>query len=154
MSITPLARDAVAAVALVLLAPVLGACGDDSASVKHDAAADGDAGHDEEGPVGIASGATCPDDAGSLTYDDFGKPFVESYCVRCHASELTGDARRGAPLGHDFDSLEGILLVADHIDQLAAAGPDHVNETMPPNGDKPSLHEREQLGQWLDCELR
>ena len=124
------------------------ACGDDH---SHTDDHDEDGGHDEEAPIGPDSGATCP--AGStLDYETFGRPFMESYCVRCHSSELEGIARNGAPAGHDFDTLPGILIVAEHIDQFAAAGPDSVNEMMPPNGDKPSIEEREQLGEWLACE--
>jgi len=149
-----------AALPLVFLG--LGAgCGDDSADdAAHDGAHDADgavdpahAAHDEM-PVGPDSGATCPDDAGTLTYEDFGKPFVEKYCVRCHSSELTGAARNGATPDHDYDTLEGILVVANHVDQLAAAGPDSTNTVMPPNGDKPTLEERKMLGEWLACELQ
>jgi hypothetical protein len=128
------------------------ACGDDDHG-HDDGGADHDDGHDEEGPVGPASGADCPDDAGMLTYEDFGQPFMEAYCTRCHSSELSGDARNSAPEGHDFDTLEGILLVGDHVDQMAAAGPASTNATMPPSDPKPTMEEREKLGQWLACEL-
>lgn len=133
-----------AALLLCCLPLALG-CGDDHGD-------DHDDGHDESGDVGIDTEATCPDDAGVLTYEDFGKPFMEKYCTRCHSSELEGDARNDAPAGHDFDSLEGILLVAHHIDQMAASGPAATNDTMPPNGEKPTMAERELLGQWLACE--
>jgi hypothetical protein len=95
---------------------------------------------------------TCPPD-NTLTYANFGKPFMETYCVRCHSSELHGSARQGAPLYHDFDSLFGILVVANHVDWYTAAGPDAVNEIMPPNGEPPSIDERYQLGEWLACEV-
>jgi hypothetical protein len=143
------------AVACFTCLAVLAGCGGDD---------DGDEGHEHDGhagsghagghadAVGPPSGATCPDDADMLTYETFGKPFVEAYCTRCHSSEVEGSARNGAPGGHDFDSLAGILLVADHVDQKAASGPDSNNVAMPPNGDKPSLEEREMLGEWLACE--
>jgi len=97
------------------------------------------------------SGATCPPDS-AWTYENFGQPFMEQYCVRCHSSELHGSARQGAPLYHDFDSLEGIIVVSNHVDEYTAAGPDSVNERMPPNGEPPSLEEREKLGEWIACE--
>ncbi len=131
--------------AVLPLTPLTGACKSD------DDDHDEDSGHDEDGDVGIPTGATCPD-AGVLSYEDFGKPFMEAYCTRCHSSELEGAARNNAPSGHDFDSLAGILLVADHIDEMAAFGPDAMNDTMPPDGEKPTEAEREKLGQWLACE--
>jgi cytochrome c5 len=124
-----------------------GACGDDSRNDQ-----DIDAAVEEEGEVGPPSGALCPSD-NTLTYENFGKQFVEDYCVRCHSSELAGEKRNGAPKYHDFDSLEGILNVANHVDEKAAAGPDSINTSMPPNGAKPTMAEREKFGQWLQCEV-
>lgn len=92
----------------------------------------------------------CPPDS-NLRYDDFGVSFMASYCTRCHASTLTGPARQGAPTFHDFDTVRGIRVVADHIDETAAAGPAAINESMPPDGAKPSEDERRQLGEWLAC---
>lgn len=98
------------------------------------------------------TGATCPPEGTDLTYDNFGKPFMEAYCVRCHSSELKGAARMGAPIYHDFDSKIGILNVAAHVDREAAAGPDAIDRFMPPNGDAPTDQERYDLGTWLACE--
>lgn len=107
----------------------------------------------EEGEFGPPTGATCPA-MSTLTYESFGKPFMEKYCTSCHASTLTGDARQGAPLYHDFDSKDGILAVADHVELKAASGPDATNELMPiGSGPKPTKAERAQLGEWLACEL-
>jgi uncharacterized membrane protein len=103
---------------------------------------------DEGGPTG----STCPEDS-TLSYESFGQEFMDAYCTRCHASDLTGDDRNGAPLNHDFDTKAGILAVADHIDEQAAAGPDNVNTAMPPRAPKPTEEERRQLGEWLACEL-
>jgi cytochrome c5 len=109
-------------------------------------------GDDHGGDQLMPTNATCPSGS-TLTYEGFGQPFVESYCTRCHSSELSGADRNGAPDGHDFDSLEGILSVADHVDQYAAAGPDATNEFMPPSDPRPSLAERQMLGEWLACEM-
>ncbi len=78
---------------------------------------------------------------------------MESYCVRCHHSDLQEGDRQGAPLYHDFDTLTGILNVVDHVDEYTAFGPSAQNTEMPPNGDAPSDMEREQLGTWLACEV-
>jgi cytochrome c5 len=119
---------------LTLAVFALSSCGDDDAS-------------DSEGP----SGATCPENS-SLTYDTFGRAFMEDYCTRCHSSALTGAARNGAPSDHNFDTLEGIKdTETEHLDEEAAAGPDHVNTAMPPEGPKPTEAERRQLGEWLAC---
>jgi hypothetical protein len=99
------------------------------------------------------TGATCTTAAADLTYEDFGAPFMEAYCTRCHSSELHGDDRNGAPIFHDFDSLDGILNVSGHVDEQAGIGPDAENRFMPPDGSKPSDDERRMLAEWLRCEL-
>lgn len=99
---------------------------------------------------GVASGATCPATQ-TLTYDNFGKAFMESYCTRCHATTLTGDARQGATADHDFDRIELIRVFSNHIDEMAAAGPASVNTAMPPSGPTPSEADRRKLGEWLAC---
>lgn len=96
--------------------------------------------------------SVCPDGS-TLTWESFGQEFMAKYCTRCHSSELTGDARNDAPLYHDFDTLMGVLVVADHVDRKAAAGPAGTNELMPIGAPVPTLEERKQLGEWLACEL-
>ena len=103
------------AMCLALLVVALGGCKDD-----------------HHGSEGTATGALCTADADGLTYESFGRPFMTDFCVRCHSSTLTGAARMDAPAGHDFDTLAGILVVADHIDEYAAAGPNATNRIMPP----------------------
>lgn len=114
-------------------------------------------GHDEDNPggdeqieLGPPTGATCPPGS-TLSYESFGRPFVEKYCTGCHASTLVGAARNGATPYHDFDSLEGIRVVAGHVDQMAGSGPDATNTQMPPLEPRPSLEERQQLSEWLAC---
>jgi hypothetical protein len=104
----------------------------------------------EEEIYGPPTESTCPSGS-TLTYNNFGKPFMEHYCTRCHAVALTGAARNGAPTFHDFDSLSGIKVVSNHIDETTAAGPASVNEGMPDGDPKPTLLERQQLGEWIAC---
>jgi hypothetical protein len=92
----------------------------------------------------------CPQGS-TLTYDNFGKPFMTKYCTRCHSSDLVGAARHGAPSFHDFDSLFGIKAVHEHIDETTAAGPAAFNDGMPQDGPKPTSMERYQLGEWIAC---
>lgn len=107
--------------------------------------------HDHE-DHGVATEAQCPS-SDPPTYETFGRTFMSSYCVRCHSSELTGDARQGAPVDHDFDTLEGVLPLARVIDQYAGAGPAGENEAMPPDGAQPTAAERMALAEWLACEV-
>ena len=106
---------------------------------------------EEEEDEGEPTGALCPDDS-TLTYANFGDSFMATYCTSCHSGGLSGSARQGAPLGYDFDTLEGILDEAHEIDKWAAAGPNAINEAMPTSGPEPSLAERQMLGEWLACE--
>jgi hypothetical protein len=108
-------------------------------------------GDDKASDSGGASGATCPDDS-TLTYDTFGQAFMEDYCTRCHSSALTGAARNGAPSDHNFDTLANIKdTEPEHLDEEAAAGPNHVNTAMPPTAPQPTEAERRKLGEWLAC---
>ena len=95
--------------------------------------------------------STCPPTS-QLSYQNFGRGFMESYCVRCHSSSVIGSARQQAPVDHNFDSLAGILEEAQHIDMSTASGPGGTNTSMPPSGPAPSIEERRKLGEWLACE--
>lgn len=98
------------------------------------------------------TGSTCPTGS-TLTYETFGRHFMETYCTRCHSSAVKGDQRQGAPDDHNFDTLENIHATEfEHIDQQAAAGPNAVNTVMPPSDPRPSEAERKQLGEWLACD--
>ena len=104
----------------------------------------------DEAELGPPTEATCRESS-TATYETFGRAFMEAYCTRCHSSTKSGEERRGAPEYHDFDTLEGIRPVADHIDQMAGAGPKVTNTQMPPLGPMPSQEERQQLAEWLAC---
>lgn len=106
-----------------------------------------DGGEEEEG---TPSGAVCPEGS-TLTWDSFADQFFQSYCRRCHSTELTGSARNGAPSDHNFDSAELVREELDHTDEQAAAGPDAVNTLMPIGAPTPTEEERKKLGEWLAC---
>lgn len=105
---------------------------------------------DDSELTGTPTESFCPTPQ-TLTYASFGQAFFDSYCQRCHASTVTGAARNGAPDDHVFDQVEDIRLIAEHIDELAAAGATVVNTAMPPDSPRPSDAERRQLGEWLAC---
>lgn len=132
---------------LLLCSLALGiACGSDDQNeddgADHDPAAADD-----------PSGATCPEDS-ALTYESFGKAFLDEYCTSCHSSVLVGTERNGASSDHNFDTIQGVRAVSrEHIDAWAAAGPSSMNEFMPPEDADlfPSEQERRDLGEWLAC---
>ncbi len=99
---------------------------------------------------GVPTGATCPT-AQTLTYTNFGKAFMQSYCLRCHSSSVQGAARNGAPSDHNYDNLSDIRSLAEHIDMHAGAGPNGVNTVMPEDDPRPSEAERRKLAEWLAC---
>jgi hypothetical protein len=131
---------------LALLLPALMANGDEGEGCG------GGEGEDHGGELepGPPTGAQCPDGS-ALTYEDFGRPFMESYCLRCHSVDVTGAAREGAPADHNFDTLIEVQGLAEHIDGMAGAGPDSTNEIMPIGDPTPTLEERRQLAEWLAC---
>jgi hypothetical protein len=112
------------------------------------------------------TGTVCPDpDPGTLTYENFGKPFMEKYCTWCHDKAITRSNRNGAPIYHDYDTLLGVLETPDHIDQQAGSGPKASNDFMPPGRcpsvaggklsvdcEQPTEEERQQLSEWIACE--
>jgi len=105
----------------------------------------------ESALFGPPTEASCPPGS-TLTWDSFGQAFMTRYCTRCHARTLTGADRQGAPSFHDFDTVFGVRAVRVHIDETSAAGPAAVNTSMPPDGERPSMAERLQLGEWLACQ--
>jgi hypothetical protein len=125
----------------VMTAPLLLAHGDSSCG-----------GGDDEFEFGPPTGATCPPEGTTLTFADFAEPFFESYCQRCHSSNVVGDDRQGAPSDHNFDTIVEAKSLKDHIDWTTGAGPDATNEIMPPGGPTPTLEERQNLSIWLACD--
>ena len=86
-------------------------------------------------PTPTPTGATCPDvDNPTYTWSNFGYDFMCHYCTNCHDSNLGLNARNGAPLFHDLDSLLGVMDVKLHTDEQAAWGPNAHNDFMPGGG--------------------
>ncbi len=124
----------------VMMAPMLLAHGDSSC------------GGDEEFEFGPPTGAVCPPEGTTLTFESFVEPFFESYCQRCHSVDVVGDDRQGAPSDHNFDTFVEAKSLRDHIDWTTGSGPDATNELMPIGGPKPTIEERKQLSEWLACD--
>jgi hypothetical protein len=108
----------------------------------------------EEPLFGPPTESVCPPTQ-TLSYENFGKKFMEDYCTECHDSNKRGEDRQGATSFHDFDTIYGIRAVYTHIDFTTAAGPTGiVNDSMPPEGEPtPTLEERKKLGEWIACEM-
>jgi uncharacterized membrane protein len=90
----------------------------------------------------------------NLTYQSFGKSFLDARCVVCHDSRKTGAARNGSPAGFNFDTLAGFQQHRDHIDAMAGMNPSGTprNTFMPPTGSPggtPTDEERQQLSCWI-----
>lgn len=77
----------------------------------------------------------------TLTYETFGKQFMTSYCVSCHAGS--------APKANlKLDTLTAVAA------RKAGVKTQVLNGTMPQGNKKPSQEERTKLGAWIDCGAR
>ena len=92
-------------------------------------------------------GMECPDDS-FLTYENFGEPFMLTWCTPCHSSYLvTEEERQEATEGVNLDSYEGVQSHSDYIQIFAVE-----TDEMPPAGG-PSDEERDLLAEWIACEM-
>lgn len=91
------------------------------------------------------SGSTCPPEGTTLTFENFGKPFLDRYCNWCHGADVLD--RKSAPPAYVFEKPEQVERWADRI-YVRAAGP---NDSMPPGPDDPPRAERDKLAEWLAC---
>jgi len=82
----------------------------------------------------------CPPAGTTLTYDNFGQGFFQSYCVGCHGAANGYSSR-------SFTTVDSIRAQRDRIYVNAAAD----NAFMPPGPDGPPQQARDQLGEWLSC---
>ena len=97
------------------------------------------------GPFESLEERPCPPDS-VLSYNNLGGPLLLNWCAGCHSEALTEDARAGATLGVDFDTIEDIR---NHADRIWARAGDQ-NMSMPPAGGPPAA-DRTLLGEWLAC---
>jgi uncharacterized membrane protein len=84
----------------------------------------------------------------ALEWDNFGKGLMDKHCNGCHSSLVDRDARKGAPIGVDFNTYAGVLEFSDRIGARSLGD----TPTMPPGGG-PDLEERARLEEWLQCEV-
>jgi len=81
-----------------------------------------------------------------LTYENFGKGYMDKHCVGCHSSLIPIESRVGAPIGVDLNTYHDVLLWVDRIDARSTGD----DATMPPGGG-PSPEERALLKEWIEC---
>ena len=84
-----------------------------------------------------------------LSYENFGKSYMDMHCTGCHGSELPPGHRVGAPLSVNLDSYD---LVLDWADRIEARSTYAFSDTisMPPGGG-PTEDEILLLEEWLYC---
>jgi uncharacterized membrane protein len=87
----------------------------------------------------------CPPGGTPLTYDNFGRGFLDDNCNRCHSAEE--GSRHGAPVAYRFDTVDDVRAHAARM-FVRAAGP---NVSMPPGPEDPPADARDQLADWLSC---
>jgi uncharacterized membrane protein len=87
----------------------------------------------------------CPPGGTTLTYESFGRPFLDQWCQHCHGA--SSHDRHGAPSSYTFGSREEVLR---HKARIFARAADD-NRSMPTGPDGPSDEARTRLGEWLAC---
>lgn len=95
---------------------------------------------------GAPIGTSCLRDP-PLTYENFGEGILKRHCVPCHSVYAREGQRAGAPPEVNFDSWQDTLDQAEGINAWAVE-----SELMPPAGGMVSS-EREQLAEWMRCEV-
>ena len=93
----------------------------------------------------IPPSPAAPAAPGGLTYANAGQPFLLTYCTGCHAQTLSGDRRRGAPVGLDLDSVAGLRSNLGRVRARTVDAGD-----MPPGGG-PTDAELARFAAWLDA---
>jgi uncharacterized membrane protein len=90
----------------------------------------------------FAADKTC-----DLTYDNFGRAFMQKYCVACHDSAKAAADRNGAPDKVNFDTAAGVKKAKSDIVKWVIR-----ESQMPPEPPRPTDDEKTKLKAWLTCE--
>lgn len=125
--------------AAVVLAAALAGCGVDPVA--------GDGHRSDSDVIVPIDSDTCA--TSYLTYENFGDPFVTSWCRGCHSSEVPVGMRQKAPDDVNFDDVGDVRTWGARI-ATKVAGPE---PSMPPAGG-PSTDERALLAEWIACGAR
>ena len=93
------------------------------------------------------SGFSCDRDP-PLTYENFGRGFLGLHCAGCHSALNPDGHRKGAPVGVDLDTYEGLLQWAYRTEARSLGD----NPGMPPGGG-PGPQDLARLEEWLQCSV-
>jgi hypothetical protein len=86
-----------------------------------------------------------------LTWENFGEPFMLSWCTGCHHSELPSAERACAPCFANFDEHAGVHPLAAYIELRVLDWAEHEGtQPMPPAAIIPD-DERALLREYLEC---
>lgn len=83
----------------------------------------------------------------ALTWENFGRPYLEQHCNGCHSAYLRENQRNYAPMGIDFDTWDDAVFWHERLEARGVT-----DQSMPPGGG-PGTDERELLREWVRCEL-
>ena len=83
----------------------------------------------------------CP--AVPVTYERDVRQILEALCTGCHAEDLSGSARKGAPTAVNLDSFAAAAAHADRSNIRLQ------NNSMPPGGTGASAEQRDVFDCWL-----
>lgn len=102
--------------------------------------------------AGVRSDAAAPavgaPDCAELTYENFGKKFVTTYCVECHSGSSTTSALGNVSL----DSAANVIKNKTYLKKVTAPRPDGKEPRMPKGGNEALTNEeRLKFGVWADC---
>jgi hypothetical protein len=105
---------------------------------------------DEPSTGGSSTGAD-PCTGSVLTWENFGEPFMLSWCTGCHHSALPSAERACAPCATNFDTHAGVSAISQYV-KLRVADYDTVEglAPMPPAAVIPE-DELALLREWIDC---
>jgi hypothetical protein len=98
-----------------------------------------------ENPV-LQISKVCPNGTG-LTYQNFGRGLLRTYCSNCHSSDVVEAERFETPLEINFDDHDDVAEWSDQIRRSAAQGG---SNNMPPNRVIPAA-DRKLLREWISC---
>lgn len=94
----------------------------------------------------LACDTPAPDSCATTSWDQVGRPFVDTWCTPCHSGTLPLAERQGAPVDVNYDELASVIAAADRIRaRISGDAP-----SMPPGGGVPR-GSRDAFVDWLDC---
>ena len=82
-----------------------------------------------------------------VTYGEHIRPILEQHCTMCHALNIQGADRQGAPVGVDLDTYQRAMEWSERSNMRIQGG------TMPPSGGL-SSYDRSLFQKWIDQDLQ